>query len=78
MGSYIGAILASFLIKVEEANVAINVFLYGGIAWIAGILVGLFGVFNIIELGILPAFIIFGIIGIISYAGFSELGKSGD
>ena len=79
LGSYLGAFLASLVVKDDDsikdddsANVG-SILLYGTVGWVVVLLIGIFGIFNVFELTVILSFTLFAIFGMISYVAFTLL-----
>ena len=79
IGSYIGAFLASLLIKEERSESVIStILLYGSVGWLAILLAENFRVLSLVELGVVISFIIFVLSGAFFYLVFTVLDRSRD
>lgn len=79
IGSYIGAFLASLLIKEERSESVIStILLYGSVGWLAILLAENFRVLSLVELGMVISFIIFVLSGAFFYLVFTVLDRSRD
>ena len=79
IGSYIGAFIASLVIKDDDSDDSINVsniLLYGTVGWIVAFLFGAFGIMNILELVMMLRFVMFILFGMVSYMVFTLLDNS--
>ena len=79
IGSYIGAFLASLLIKEERSESVIStILLYGSVGWLAILLAENFRVLSLVELGMVISFIIFVLSGAFFYLVFTVLDRIRD